>query len=1073
MIEKTEEERNQIEITEETQLLYNKILKHEDEENNKLVQVKGYLPKDTELKVVEVPLEQLTEVFGEAKLDVAYDITLIMQVTKLVPVDENNPESEMQEVTETIEINPEDYSEKCEVSITDTKILENSQVYHVKDDNTYEQVTVTENSEDNITFKATTFSTYVVSSDESLMTASEESASTETNQDDEAGLDTSEQAVVNFTPYTVANTSQTSINVQAEVVGKQLNIIEYRLSSYKNEQEWAAVENPGTTFEIDIDLTDTDWNEGVYLHVKLEDGSIFKTGLFLHVEDTENTDTQAPVGEFVPETSTKWSEDPGVVLKFTDEGGGNVEHAEIRMQWSEIAQPGTDTTYKLVEANQPSADNNWQATIKPPQNVEEELYLRAKYWTYDYNGNADIRYIYTGPFKIDTKAPTISYTKTPDTEWTKSVTITASATDGGSGIKQIRFDNDSWKDAISGEKKHEKVVTENGEHIIYAQDWVNNEAKTTPILITNIDNKIPEIINVHQEQDSEGNIVLAVSAYDSQSGVKEYSFDGGNTWQTSNKKIVTAGETVNVVVKDGVGWISETKQITTVEKIEYNYTGKIQTYIVPITGKYKLEVYGAQGGSNSYYSGGLGGHSVGYQYFTKGTVLYIAVGEEGYESAETSFNGGGTAKFSINGTSGGGATSITTTNRGELVNFLSYTDEVLIVAGGGGGAGISDIGGNGQGGIANTSTIRFGQGESVANVDENGAGGGGWNGGLAGNNGLGGEGGTSYVGGVFDASGTSGTNEGNGKAVITFIFEDTLGPTVHFEPNGNTTWATTQSTTVTVQDILADEEIIPGVNYEGTSTSGLDERTLKYQWSTSATTEPTGLETDGTEFESGETIEKPNGTGTYYLWVTAQDNIGNTTVTHSEAFYVDNTLPTITVTVEEDENRENVEITVRQADVGGGLDTTRNTNESRNQYYLSTSDTSLVGGSWNNYSSGGKITVPVGTYYLYLKSIADIAGNISQANGTLTTIDGITYHRFGPYTVEAGAPKLTINAQEVPKNITGNILYLDALNNTGKGHQSDINTWTDLSTGTNVELINTSFTEDNYVSLTGEKCLSS
>ena len=86
-----------------------------------------------------------------------------MRVTKLVPVDENNPESEMQEVTETIEINPEDYSEKCEVSITDTKILDNSQVFHVKDDNTYEQVTVKENSEDNISFEATTFSTYVVS----------------------------------------------------------------------------------------------------------------------------------------------------------------------------------------------------------------------------------------------------------------------------------------------------------------------------------------------------------------------------------------------------------------------------------------------------------------------------------------------------------------------------------------------------------------------------------------------------------------------------------------------------------------------------------------------------------------------------------------------------------------------------------------------------------------------------------------------------------------------------------------------------------------------------------------------
>ena len=431
LIEKTEEERNQIEITEETQLLYNKILKHEDEENNKLVQVKGYLPRDTELKVVEVPLEQLTEVFGEAKLDVAYDITLIMQVTRLVPVDENNPESEMKEVTETIEINPEDYSGKCEVSITDTNILENSQVYHVKDDNTYEQVTVKENSEDNISFEATTFSTYVISSDESLMTTAEESASAEANPDDEAGLDTSEQAVVNFTPYSIVETSQTSINVQAEVVGKQLNITEYRIGNTAIQREWTAVENPGTTFEINIDLTNNDWVYGVILWVKLEDGSIFQTGTFKRDGDTDNTDVQAPVSEFIPETSTEWSKDPGVILKFTDEGDG-IEEVSVRMQWSEIAQPGTDTTYKLVEANQPSADNNWQAAIKPPQNIEGEFYLRAKYAATDFNDNGDIRYIYTGPFKIDTKAPRISYMKTPSIGWTRSVTIAAIAIDDGS-----------------------------------------------------------------------------------------------------------------------------------------------------------------------------------------------------------------------------------------------------------------------------------------------------------------------------------------------------------------------------------------------------------------------------------------------------------------------------------------------------------------------------------------------------------------------------------------------------------------------------------------------------------------
>ena len=47
----------------------------------------------------------------------------------------------------------------------------------------------------------------------------------------------------------------TVINTLLQEFGKKLNITEYSLNSYKNEQEWAIVENPGTTFEIDIDLS--------------------------------------------------------------------------------------------------------------------------------------------------------------------------------------------------------------------------------------------------------------------------------------------------------------------------------------------------------------------------------------------------------------------------------------------------------------------------------------------------------------------------------------------------------------------------------------------------------------------------------------------------------------------------------------------------------------------------------------------------------------------------------------------------------------------------------------------------
>ena len=162
LAEKNEEERQQIEITEGTEMLYGKILRYEDEENNKLVELKGYLPVDAELQVEEVTQEKITGIFGEKKINVAYDIKIIRKVVTQVPVDEANPESEVEEIVEIIEINPEEFAEKCEVTIIDANIAEKSQVYHVKEDNTYEKVNVNESTKGNVNFEAQTFSIYAV-----------------------------------------------------------------------------------------------------------------------------------------------------------------------------------------------------------------------------------------------------------------------------------------------------------------------------------------------------------------------------------------------------------------------------------------------------------------------------------------------------------------------------------------------------------------------------------------------------------------------------------------------------------------------------------------------------------------------------------------------------------------------------------------------------------------------------------------------------------------------------------------------------------------------------------------------
>ena len=148
----------------------------------------------------------------------------------------------------------------------------------------------------------------------------------------------------------------------------------------------------------------------------------------------------------------------------------------------------------------------------------------------------------------------------------------------------------------------------------------------------------------------------------------------------------------------------------------FEYTGTVQSVELP-RGKYKLQCWGAQGGSvtGTYsISGSKGGYSEGVLTLTEDTTLYVFVGGQGtsYTSSasQTStsvvnggWNGGGagrrTSLYSSSGTNGrsfprggGGATDIST-----VTSTLSYSSgrttrdsasllARCIVAGGGAGA---------------------------------------------------------------------------------------------------------------------------------------------------------------------------------------------------------------------------------------------------------------------------------------------------------------------------------------------------------------------------------------------------
>ncbi len=246
------------------------------------------------------------------------------------------------------------------------------------------------------------------------------------------------------------------------------------------------------------------------------------------------------------------------------------------------------------------------------------------------------------------------------------------------------------------------------------------------------------------------------------------------------------------------------------ESQRFNYTGGIQTFTVPQSGIYQLDVYGAKGGNatqdyGSYTAtGGNGGHSKGYIKLKKGTLLYVGVGGAGsQDNGGAGYNGGGTGAGNISGNTsggGGGATHIALEN-GTLAS-IGYSKFVslkkgLIVAGGGGGAAIVGWhgskfnGGNGGGvsggasssatGASQTgggkgaiSTGTFGRGGSYNGTNTYttpGAGGGLYGGGCDYYSASGGSG---YIGGVPDIKNyhsitESGVNAGNGYAIITFI----------------------------------------------------------------------------------------------------------------------------------------------------------------------------------------------------------------------------------------------------------------------------------------------------------------
>jgi hypothetical protein len=156
----------------------------------------------------------------------------------------------------------------------------------------------------------------------------------------------------------------------------------------------------------------------------------------------------------------------------------------------------------------------------------------------------------------------------------------------------------------------------------------------------------------------------------------QYFFPGNSedlTYNFSEHTFTNAGKTGRTgptLAEVQAAYDTEWDQTLTNLNVSSSQTGK-QKWLVPATGLYYIEAYGAQGGG---ISGGLGASVAGEFYLLQGEYLHIAVGQQGSVKTSTS-----TTQATSSG--GGGASVVVRTSVATTID-----DSILmLVAGGGGG----------------------------------------------------------------------------------------------------------------------------------------------------------------------------------------------------------------------------------------------------------------------------------------------------------------------------------------------------------------------------------------------------
>lgn len=241
---------------------------------------------------------------------------------------------------------------------------------------------------------------------------------------------------------------------------------------------------------------------------------------------------------------------------------------------------------------------------------------------------------------------------------------------------------------------------------------------------------------------------------------------GTNTCGVIKTDDSEVGNTPNTVynltfklIKDGVVVDEKVRKVLVVDNtFKYDYTGVEQMFTSPKKGVYKIELWGASGGSHNG-TGGNGSYTTGEITLEANEKLYVYVGERPTYTSGMCYETNQNAAFNgnINGTctGGGGATDVRLV-AGDWSSFDSLKSRIMVAAGGGGAYYA------GKGGDGGALTGLNGLGTASSNNATGGSGAGQ----TTGSFGMGSGGTSSGGGGYYGGFGIPSGNAGGGSSFI-------------------------------------------------------------------------------------------------------------------------------------------------------------------------------------------------------------------------------------------------------------------------------------------------------------------